>query len=104
MSLFLQGLAHDLPGLLNEFGQLTAYTPKGGLTRELTVIKGEKSEPAEFENVTADGNAVWIRVIAAQVPELAQGDAITMDARNYTVDAIEPDRAGTVRATLINAP
>ena len=103
MSAFLEAVAGDLPGLLNELGQDVDYTPSGQPTRPLRVIIGRRTVPVEFENLQSDGEAVWIRTIAAYVPDLAQGDQVQLPDGLYTVDGLDYDRAGTVLATLIRA-
>ena len=104
MSQFLNGVAHDLPGLLTEFGRIVTYTPTvpTGPPRGVLVIVGERTESIEFDNVAHDGLQVWIRAVASDVPELRQGDAVTIDTATYKVDSVEFDRGGTVRAGLIN--
>ena len=104
MSQFLDGLAHDLPGLLNEFGRIVSYTPGSpvGPARDVLVIVGQRTETTELGELSHDGLQVWIRAVAADVPELRQGDAVAIDAANYRIDGIEFDRGGTVMATLIN--
>jgi len=102
LSLFLDSLAHDLPGLLHEFGRTVTYTAGAGTPREIVVIVGEKSQPAEFEDITSDGLEVWIRALVADVPALAQGDGVTIGSAEYKVDGIEYDRGGTVMCTLVN--
>jgi len=103
LSLFLAALAHDLPGLLHEFGRTVTYTPAGGTARELLVIVGEKTVPADVGEIASDGLEIWIRALAAGVPELAQGDAVTIGTAEYTVDGIEYDRGGTVLCTLVQS-
>ena len=104
MSQFLDGLAHDLPGLLTEFGRIVSYTPTVpvGPARDVLVIVGQRTEPIELGEHSHDGLQVWIRAVAVDVPELRQGDAVAIDAATYKVDALEFDRGGTVMATLVN--
>jgi hypothetical protein len=104
VSQFLDGLAHDLPGLLAEFGRIVRYTPTSpeGPARDVQVIVGQRTEVTEFGTLQHDGLQVWIRAIASDVPELVQGDAIAIDAATYVIDSVEFDRGGTVRAGLIS--
>ena len=104
MSQFTDGVAHDLPGLLTEFGRIVTYTPSvpTGPPRGVLVIVGQRTESIELGELSHDGLQVWIRAVAADVPELRQGDAVAIDAANYRIDGIEFDRGGTVMATLIN--
>jgi len=95
-------IAADLPGFLFEVGEIVVYTPAGGTARDVTAITGTRAAPSDFPTLRADGLAVWVRFIASDVPELAQGDAVSFADNDYTVDGIEPDRAGTVMVTLIN--
>lgn len=104
MSDFLAGVAHDLPGLHAELGAIVTYTPAGGTARQVTVIPGRGAAPVEFPELEVDGTRRWLRAIDAALPELAQGDAFRIGADDYTVTAIERDRAGTVLAMLTDAP
>lgn len=104
MSQFLDGVAHDLPELFRDVGRIIVYTPAGtGIARDVTAIFGRKSVEADFGDVALDGVQIWVRSVAADLADLAQGDLITVDGIGYTVDGIEFDRAGTVLATLIRA-
>lgn len=103
MTQFADGLAHDLPGPLAEFGRVVVYTPQGGITREIVVLVGERGEPAEFGELRGDGVQVWLRDIGGFAPELAQGDSVKIGETDYTVNGIEPARYGRPRATLIRA-
>lgn len=104
MSDFLDSVAHDLPGLQMELGEFVVYTPAGGTARSVKVIPGRGAAPSQFPELQADGSRRWLRAIAAELPELAQGDAVSIGDDDYIVDGIEYDRAGTVMATLVDAP
>lgn len=103
MTGFLDGVAHDLPLLFTELGQTVRYTPSGGDARTIRVIEGRGSAPVDFPQLQADGVRRWARIVTADVPELAQGDELELSDGTYSVDGIEPDRAGTTLATLIDA-
>lgn len=102
MSQLLEGVAHDLPGLFVEAGEIVVYAPEGGTARAVKAITGRSAAPVDFPNLRADGVRVWARFIATDVPELRQGDGLSFGGNDYTVDGIEPDRAGSVMVTLIN--
>ena len=104
---FAESLAHDLPGLFIETGQTIVYTPAAGVARDVRAIVGQRANPIEFDDVKVDGVQTWVRFNRVDVPELAQGDAITIAtgpaAGAYTVNALEPDRVGTVLTFLISS-
>lgn len=104
MSAFLASVAHDLPGLFADLGRVVTYAPAAGVAHDLLAIVGERTEPVELGQLTTDGPQVWIRVIATQVPDIAQGDGVTIGDAIYRIDGLEFDRGGTVMATLIRDP
>lgn len=89
-------------GSLEELQQEATYTPQGGAPRSVTIIPGDRVEEV---TESPDGRAVRfvvpsIQVLGRDVPELAEGDQITIDGFVYRIDAPEGDRLDLKRALL----
>lgn len=86
--------AADLPQMLDDFG--TAATV-GGV--EVIGI----FDAAYQDALGIAGNTPVLQCASADIPDVAQGAAVSIGARRYTVVAIEPDGTGLTLLRLQEA-
>lgn len=85
---------HHLNLLEKLDGREVIYTPDGGSPRPVTGMFQAYSELVGGESVDVVVNNPVLSVRTADVPEIATGDAFTVDGTEYEVAVIRPDSEG----------
>ena len=87
-------VASDIALMFKDFG--VAATVKG------TAVTGI-FDAAYTEEFGMAGTGPVLRIASADVPTVAQGDAVAVGSANYTVAAVEPDGTGVTLLRLQEA-
>lgn len=86
------------------FGEAVTVTPAGGEAREIRAIF--RRRPREQFGAGIGGRVSFEATLAARtadVADLADGAAVEIGARSYTVAAIQPDDKGMTQISLRSA-
>lgn len=91
---------HHLSLLQALDGREIFYTPAGGATRAITGMFQAYSELVGAETVDVLVHNPVLSVRTDDVPEIATGDSITIDGKDYEVAVIRPDSEGITEVIL----
>lgn len=91
---------HHLSLLQALDGREMFYTPAGGAIRAITGMFQAYSQLVGGETVDVLVNNPVLSVRTDDVPEIATGDSITIDGKDYEVAVIRPDSEGITELIL----
>jgi hypothetical protein len=83
----------------DKFGAGVTYTPTGGDARAVTAII-ERNYYADTGGVGIQTDKFLLQVVAADVPELAAGDAFSFLGVDYVAVEIRPDFFGMIEVFI----
>ena len=90
----------DLVLLQTLDGRTITYTPDGGSPRIVAGMLQSYAEVAGGESVDVIINTPILSVRTADVPEIAEGDAFSIDGQDYTAAAVRSDNEGITEIML----
>lgn len=90
----------DRLALLADFGVPATYTPAGGDASSITVIFDNDYNAVEGGSVQFATSEPVVMCRTADVSGAAQGDALVIDADNYTVQVVMDDGTGMTQLML----
>ena len=91
---------HHLSLLDTLDGREVTYTPEGGSPRALSGMLQAMSEISGAETVDIVTARPVLSVRTIDIPEIQEGDAISIEAQDYEVAVIQPDNEGITELIL----
>ena len=86
--------------MLADFGVTASYTPAGGDASSITVIFDRDYQAVEGGSVQFATTEPMVTCRTADVSGAAQGDALVVNAVNYTVQVVMDDGTGMTQLML----